>query len=83
VGDQITNIELQQIVEQVQRLPSLQAQHPVTLLAIQIAAALETWPEQLSTIDVCVMPDVISVLAGDRAGSPEAAASTAGCLPGM
>jgi sulfur transfer complex TusBCD TusB component (DsrH family) len=80
VGDQITNIELQQLVEQVQQLSSLQAQHPVTLLAIEIATALNIRSVELSTLDMCVMRDVISMLAGDSERSPAAAASTAGGL---
>jgi hypothetical protein len=82
-GDQITDAELQQLVEQVQRLPSLQAQHPVALLAIEVAAVLGNWPDELSTVDVCVMPDVISLLGGDQVTLPEAAASTAGGLSGL
>jgi hypothetical protein len=92
VGDQITYIELQQLVEQVQQLPSLQAQHTVAHLAIEITAALETvpaklwtWPDEVcrSTIEVCVMQDVIGMLVGEPVGSPAAAASPAGGLSGM
>jgi hypothetical protein len=83
VGDQITNRELQQLVEQVQLLPPLQAQHSVTLLAIEIANAVDAWPDELSTLDTCVMQDVVSMLAGGSVKSPAAAASPAGGLSGL
>jgi hypothetical protein len=83
VGDQITNRELQQLIEQVQLLPPLQAQHPVTLLAIEIANAVEAWPDELSTLDMCVMHDVVSVLAGDPVRAAAPAASVSGGLSGL
>jgi hypothetical protein len=84
LGDQITSIELQQLVEKVQQLPSMQAQKPVALLAVQVAVTLQTWREELSTIDMCVMQDVVSMLAGDPEETlPQEAASTAGGLSGL
>jgi hypothetical protein len=51
VGDQISSWELQEQVKRVQWRPSLQARHPVALLAIEMVEALETLPDQLSTTD--------------------------------
>jgi hypothetical protein len=66
LGDYITTAELQQLALQVQQLPSLVARHPLTLLGVEFATMLGDAPPamRLSTLDVCVMPDTISLLAG-------------------
>jgi hypothetical protein len=83
MGDKITSKELQQLVDRVQQLPPLQARHPVALLAVEIAATLASWPDELSTINLCVMQDVISLLGGDQLTLLEATARPAGGLSGL
>lgn len=69
-----------------QRLLPLQARDPVALLAVDCAAALDTLPEELPTtaIDLCVLPDVISMLAGASGDpAPSAPVAAAAGLSGL